>query len=84
MLQECFGIGEKIPRQINMLKLFVLDFLDFAIRKLEDLRVGERQNDRRVRSDDELRIFGHHLFQRGDEGELARWRERGFGFIEQV
>ncbi len=34
--------------------------------------------------DNELRIFPHHLFERGDERQLAHGRERGFGFVEQI
>jgi len=43
-----------------------------AVFKTQNIGIWKGKDDRRVRGDDELRILFDHLFQDGDEGQLAR------------
>ena len=84
MSQKRIGVVQKILCELNVFELLIFRFVDRAVGKLKYLRSGEREQDRRVCGDDELRIFLYHLFERGDKCQLAHGRERGFGFVEQI
>ena len=75
---------QKISCQLDVFEVCILYPLQCAVFKLNNIRFGEGKDNRRMRGDDELGIFRDHLLQHGDEGQLARGRKRGFGFIQKI
>lgn len=63
-------------------KFIVMRRMNFAALEIQNRRAGVSHQDRRVGGDDELAVLGDHVFDGGDERQLANRRERGFGFIK--
>src|SRR4051812_776568 len=67
-----------------MLSVLILHFTDSCAIKLQDLRIRVRKKYRRMRGDNELRLFLHKLVDRGQGGELPIGRERGLRLVEEI
>ena len=69
---------------IVMLSFCVGDFGNAAFGKLVDPRVRIRQQDRRMRGDDQLRLMMNQPVQQRQHAQLALRRERRFRFVQQI
>ena len=77
-------IVQEIPRHLVLFGLFEFDFRNARFVEPEDFGIGIRQQDRRMRRDDELRLIRNQLADRHERGQLARWGQGGFRFIKKV
>src|SRR3954464_15050282 len=84
MTQKRRRVVQEIPRQAHVLQLLVLHTFRRLIVERIDRRVREREQDWRVRRDDELRLLRQHLLEHRDQPELTLWRERRFGFVKEI
>lgn len=79
--EEALGIVEESPCDAHVLDVSMGHGRDRAVVEEQDLGLGQRHEDRRVRGDDELAILGHPVLKDGQEREHARPRERSLGLV---
>src|SRR5204863_4223371 len=77
-------IVQKRPRQDHVIQVRVRDRRDRETVEAVDGRAGEREQDGRVRRDDELRVALDQIEQDGEQAELVLRGERSLGLVQQV
>ncbi len=75
---------EEVPRHLEMLGVLEGHFAHARAVEQDDLRVRVRQQDRRVRGDDQLRMVLDQLVDGAQRRQLAIGRQGGLGFVEEV
>src|SRR6476469_11099792 len=83
-MQKTAAVGEERPRQLDDLRLLERRLRDAVLVEDEDPRAGIREEDRRVRRDEELRAALGELVHSPDQCEHAAHGERGLGLVEDV
>src|SRR5437867_3743375 len=82
--QKRRGIVQERPRQRHVIQVRVRDRRDRETIEAVDGRAGEREQDGRVRRDDELRVALDQIEQDGEQAELVLRGQRSLGLVQQV
>src|SRR2546430_6583162 len=82
--QKRRGIVQERPRQGHVIQVRVRDRPDRETIEAVDGRAGEREQDGRVRRDDELRVALDQIEQDGEQAELVLRGQRSLGLVQQV
>src|SRR5216110_3500106 len=82
--QVRLGIVQERPRQGYVIQVRVRDRRDREAVEAVDAGAGKREQDGRVRRDDELRAALDELEQDRQQSELVLRRERGLRLVQQV
>src|SRR5689334_21887289 len=84
MTEKGLGVVQKISRQAYVLQLLELHAFRRLIVERIDRGVREREQDRRVGCDNELRVLRQHVLEHRDQPKLTLRRERRFRLIQEI
>src|SRR2546421_3243500 len=82
--QKRRGIVQERPRQDHVIQVPVRDRPDWETVEAVNGRAGEREQDGRVRRDDELRVALDQIEQDREQAELVLRGEGGLGLVQQI
>jgi hypothetical protein len=84
-IEEAFAIGGEAAHNLHWDSLLVGDFVERSVIEGNNSCIGIAEQDRGMSGDDELRVsvVVKSVVDEDEEGKLALWGERGFGFIEE-